>query len=91
MLHHLNRHIPHPCQPALHGDARRRRHRCRLLLLLPLAGLVLALASCSEGSPPEPPAVPVTDTAPVGRGLHAVSYAILGAAVVLVLGRLIRS
>jgi len=90
MIHHLNRHIPQPCQPALLGDARRRCNRCRLLILLPLAGLVLALASCSGGGPnPEPPPMPVTDTEPVGEGLKVIGYALLGGAVVLVLGRLL--
>ena len=85
---HLLRHIPHPCQPALH-EARRPRYR--LLLLLPLVGLILAFTSCSGGgSSPAPPSVPVTDTQPVGEGLKVIGYAVLGAAVVIVAGRLIR-
>lgn len=87
---HLFRHIPHPCQPTLHGDARRRRNRRRLLLLLPLAGLVMAFASCSE-STPEPPPVPITDTKPVGDGLKVIGYAVLGGAVVIVLGSMIKN
>ena len=65
------------------------RRPIRKLLLLPAACLVLACASCSE-PPPELPSPPVTDTAPVGDGLKVIGYALLGAAVVLVLGRMIR-
>ena len=94
MIPHLHRHIPHPCQPLL-------RTRCRLAIRpnrrwfpisLALAGLALALActSCTEPPAPEPPPVPVTDTQPVGEGLKVIGYAMLGAAVVVVLGRMIR-
>ena len=60
--------------------------------LIPLAGLafVLACASCSESPPPKPPPVPVTDTRPVGEGLKVIGFAMLGAAVVVALGRMIR-
>ena len=78
--------LPSPCSPF------RRRPKLlsiRRLLLLPAAGLVLACASCSEPAP-DPPAPPVTDTAPVGDGLKVIGYALLGAAVVCVLGRMIR-
>jgi hypothetical protein len=60
----------------------------RRLLLLPLAGLILACASCSKPDPPKPPA-PVTDTEPVGSGLKVIGFAVLGAAVVCVLGRML--
>ena len=83
---HLHRHIPHPCQPALRKG---NRPRFRMLLLIPLAGIALALASCSGGSPSS--SVPVVDTRPVGGGLKTIGYAMLGAAVVIVAGRLIRS
>jgi hypothetical protein len=66
----------------------------RKRFLIPLAGLVLvlALASCSGGeSPPKPSPPPVTDTRPVGEGLKVIGYAMLGAACVVVLGKLIRS
>ena len=62
------------------------------LLLLPLAGCFMALSSCSEESPkptPPPPHVTVTDTAPVGDGLKVIGFAMLGAAVVVVLGRML--
>lgn len=65
-----------------------------MLLLIPLAGiaLVLALASCSGGGlSSEHSGVPVTDTQPVGDGLKVIGYALLGAAVVFVTGRLIRA
>jgi hypothetical protein len=86
---HLHQHTPHPCQPTLHEG---HRPRFRMLLLLPLTGLIFALASCSGGgSFPEPPTVAATDTQPIGEGLKVIGYALLGAAVVVVLGRLIRS
>jgi hypothetical protein len=85
--------MPHPCQPQL-ATVRRFSHRAnRKWLLIPLAGLVLALAlvSCTGGnSQPEPPPVSVTDTRPVGEGLKLIGFAVLGAAVVTVLGKLIR-
>ena len=60
------------------------------LLLLPVAGCFMALASCSDTPPPKPSPAPVTDTAPVGDGLKVIGFAMLGAAVVVVLGRMIR-
>ena len=85
---HLFQHTQHPCQPALREEI---KARYRMLLLLPLAGLILALASCSGGgsSPAPPPSIPVTNTQPIGEGLKVIGYAMLGAAVVVVLGRLI--
>ena len=61
------------------------------LLLLPAAGLVMACASCADSpSPPSPmPPPQVTDTKPVGEGLKVLGYAVLGAAVVCVLGRML--
>ena len=95
MIPHLHKHIPHPCQPRLTSTGGRIPQRpFRKWFPISLAGLVLALAlvSCSGGgSPPAPPAVPVTDTQPVGEGLKVIGYAMLGAAVVGVLGRMIRS
>ena len=83
----MTHYTPHPCQPALHDG---RQPRYRMLLLIPLAGLAIALASCSggESSVGHPS---VTNTEPVGEGLKVIGYAMLGAAVVIVLGRLIRS
>jgi hypothetical protein len=65
------------------------RHPVKMLLLLPVAGLFMACASCSD-SPPTTPPPPVTDTSPVGDGLKVIGFAMLGAAVVCVLGRLVR-
>jgi hypothetical protein len=91
----IRTHLP-SCLPCLASSLlpRRRRRRRRKptlkkLLLLPVAGLVLACASCSDFDPPPSP-VPVTDTKPVGEGLKVIAYAMLGAAVVLVLGRMVR-
>ena len=81
---HLFRHLPHPCQPWPAS----RRHRKRFLI--PLAGLSLALAACSSPATPDLPVVPVTDTVPVGDGLKTLAFALLGGAVVIVLGGLIR-
>ena len=63
----------------------------RKLMLLPLLGAVLACASCGEDEPPPtpPPTVTVTDTEPVGSGLKVIGFAVLGAAVVCVLGRML--
>jgi hypothetical protein len=95
MIPHLHRHIPHLCQPGITTTVRRFPIRQnRKWFLIPLAALVavLALASCSGGdSSPAPPPVPVTDTQPVGEGLKVIGYAMLGAACVVVLGKLIRS
>ncbi len=67
------------------------RHRLKKLLLLPVAGLFLALSSCNddEGNKHAPP-VTVTDTKPVGDGLAVIGFAMVGASVVIVLGRLLR-
>jgi hypothetical protein len=61
----------------------------KTLLLSALATCVLAGASCSQddSSPYRPT---VTDTRPVGQGLKVIGFAMLGAAVVGVLGRMIR-
>ncbi len=89
-MNHLPGPIPHPCQPALEP---RRHFPNRKWFPIPLAGLVavFACASCSVApSPVPPPQVPVTDTQPVGDGLKVIGFAMLGAACVVVLGRLIR-
>ena len=63
------------------------------LLLLSAAGCFMALGSCSEATPKPPPPPPqtvtVTDTEPVGDGLKVIGFAMLGAAVVVVLGRML--
>lgn len=66
------------------------RWRLRALLMIPLAGIALTLASCSGGGLSSEASF-VTDTQPVGDGLKVIGYALLGAAVVVVTGKLIRS
>ena len=54
---------------------------------LPLiAFAALLLAGCVE----EPPPPPVPDMVPLGEGLKVIGYALVGAAVILTLGRLVR-
>ena len=65
--------------------------RCRKTLLLPMTAACLALSSCSDDDySTRQPQVTVTDTQPVGKGLTVIGFAIVGAAVVAVLGRLLR-
>lgn len=66
-------------------------HAVKKLILLPavIGGLALCLCSCEEDTP-TPPVSYVTDTEPVGAGLAVIGFAMVGAAVVLVLGRLLR-
>ena len=80
----------HPHIPALLQHCRRETRSLKPLLLLPIAGLFLACASCGESPALEPPPIPVTDTKPVGEGLKVIGFAMLGAAVVVVLGKMIR-
>lgn len=71
------------------ADSLSRRLR-RSLPLLPLVGAVLACSSCSKEEPPKPSPPPqVTDTKPVGTGLKVIGFAVLGASVVCVLGRML--
>lgn len=72
-----------------HSPTHRRGQPFLKKLLLPAAGLFLTCSSCTE-APPAPRSLPVTDTTPVGDGLKVIGFAMLGAAVVLVLGRLLR-
>ena len=83
-MNHL-KHNAHPCQPFW----RSRGRPYRKPFLMSLASLLLCCASCSE-SKPTPPRVTVTDTAPVGEGLKVIGFAVLGAAVVGVLGRMLK-
>lgn len=57
-----------------------------------LIGFALLLASsCTQRTPPIVISKPdITDTKPVGEGLKVVGYAMLGAAVVVTLGRALR-
>lgn len=86
-MNHLLQHNPNPCQPL---QSRRRKPEPRILLMAALAGLITCLSSCSESrKPEEPPAVPVTDTRPVGDGLKIIGYSLLGGCVVIVMGRIL--
>jgi hypothetical protein len=49
----------------------------------------MACSSCTETPAPKPPPV-ITDTRPFGDGLKVIGYALLGAAVVVVLGRMLK-
>ena len=92
MIPHILRQNSPACQPQLASVRRFPNRQNRKSFLIPLAALfaVLALSSCSEREPaPAPPPVSV-DTVPVGEGLKLIGFAMLGAACVLVLGKLIR-
>ncbi len=66
-------------------------HRLKKLLLLPVAGAFLSVSSCNDyETNKHTPPVTVTDTQPVGDGLATLAFGIVGAAVVIVLGRLLR-
>ncbi len=65
-----------------------RRFRPLAIAAIPAVALALACSSC-EPEPPKP-APPVTDTRPVGEGLKVIGFAMLGAAVVAVLGRMLK-
>jgi hypothetical protein len=81
---HSNKHHLSSRRPAAH-------HLKKFLLLLPIVAIFTALGSCNgcEANKHTPP-VTVTDTRPVGDGLAVLGFAIVGAAVVVVLGRLLR-
>ncbi len=83
MIHSIRNHL---------SSLRRGTRSMKKLLLLPAAGCFMALSSCSEAPPAAPklPIVTVTDTGPVGDGLKVIGFAMLGAAVVVVLGRMLR-
>lgn len=54
-----------------------------------LAGASLLLTSCNEEVPPPTPTI-LADVTPVGDGLSVIGLALIAAAVVLVLGKLLR-
>lgn len=61
------------------------------IVLLPVAAAFMTLSSCNdEETTKSAPQVTVTDTEPVGAGLTVIGFAIVGASVVAVLGRLLR-
>ena len=57
----------------------------RCPLFLSAIGLALMLVACKDGQTP-----PMPDFTPIGDGLKTLGYAIVGGAVVLTLGRLLR-
>lgn len=61
-----------------------RQHAGRSLLLLPVIGCALACVSCQDQGPP------IVDVSPLGDGLKVIGYAIIGAAVLAVLGKLVK-
>jgi hypothetical protein len=65
-------------------------HRLKKLLLLPVAGVILALSSCNDDEAKQPQQIIVTENEKTGEGLAVIGFAIVGAAVVVVLGRLLR-
>jgi hypothetical protein len=81
-----------PTNPAIHCSRllRGKLPTIRSLLLLPIACAVTALSSCDGESDIEPIPIVTLDTEPVGDGLSVIGFALLGAAVVIVLGKMIR-
>ncbi len=65
-------------------------HTFRNILLIASGLLILTLCSCERQATDMPVLIPVTDTEPVGDGLKVLGFAVLGSAVVCVLGRMIR-
>ena len=58
----------------------------RLPLLLPLLLLMLAVTACGDRGGSPPPA----DLEPIGDGLKVIGFALVGAAVVITVGRWIK-
>ena len=63
-------------------------HSMKKILLLPALVGGMALCSCKDESAAPPQFV--VQTEPVGNGLVVIAFAMVGAAVVIVLGRLLR-
>lgn len=61
----------------------------RRSIFLPLAVVVFAVSSCKD-EPVKVTPPPVTDVRPLGDGLKVIGFSLLGASVVLTLGRLLR-
>ncbi len=65
------------------------RRVAKSLLLLPVIGCVLACTSCEAGD--SLPGIEVTaDVKPIGEGLKVIGFAVLGASVVVVIGRMLK-
>lgn len=65
-------------------------HHFKKILLLPITGVLVALGSCNDDDAKQPSQIIVTDSKETGEGLAIIGFAIVGAAVVIVLGRLLR-
>ncbi len=65
------------------------RRVAKSLFMLPVIGCVLACASCNGGDS-LPGIEVVADTQPIGAGLKVIGFALVGASVVVVIGRLIK-
>jgi hypothetical protein len=60
------------------------RRVTKSLMILPIIGFVLTLASCQDQG------APMVDTTPLGDGLKVIAYAVLGVGVLGVLGKLVK-
>lgn len=69
---------------------RRKRTHTGKVVLLPVAAAVMALSSCNDESATKPVPQVTVDTQPIGEGLSLIGFALVGASVVVVLGRLLR-
>jgi hypothetical protein len=69
---------------------RRKRNHTGKVVLLPVAAAFMALNACNDGEAKQPPQIIVQDNEKTGEGLAIIGFAIVGAAVVVVLGRLLR-
>ncbi len=69
---------------------RRKRNHTGKVVLLPVAAAFMALNACNDDGAKQPPQIIVTDNKATGDGLAVIGFAIVGAAVVIVLGRLLR-
>ena len=70
---------------------RRKHPHSGKILLLPVTAAVVAMSSCKEDdTTKQAPPVTVTDTRPVGDGLKVIGFALVGAAVLSVLGKLVK-
>jgi len=79
--------------PSEPGDRlpRQRKHGCLRSFLLIVAAIGFGLVSgACKGTAPEPPPPRIPDMVPVGDGMKTLAYAVVGAAVVLTLGRMTR-
>ena len=60
------------------------RRVAKSLLILPIIGCALACVSCTDQTQP------IVDVSPIGDGLKLLGFAVVGAAVLGVLGKLVK-